>query len=181
MPSRRAILIQGGSTLALTATGSWAAAQQAPDFPFPGGQGARPLTMDFPQKGAMVLQRGRPPLLETPFSDFDEGVFTPNDKFFVRWHWSDIPTEIDANAFRLAVRGQVERELSLSLSHLVKLERVEIAAVNQCSGNSRGFFEPRVAGGEWGNGAMGNARWTGVRLKDVLEEQASNPARLRCG
>ena len=41
--------------------------------------------------------------------------------------------------------------------------------MNQCSGNSRGFFQPRVAGGEWGNGAMGNARWTGVRLKDVLD------------
>ena len=44
-----------------------------------------------------------------------------------------------------------------------------MAAVNQCSGNSRGFFEPRVPGGEWANGAMGNARWTGVRLRDVLD------------
>jgi hypothetical protein len=46
---------------------------------------------------------------------------------------------------------------------------VELAAVNQCSGNSRGFFEPRVPGGQLGNGAMGNALWRGVRLKDVLE------------
>jgi len=51
---------------------------------------------------------------------------------------------------------------------MTNLPRVEMAAVNQCSGNSRGFFQPRVAGGEWANGAMGNARWTGVRLKDVL-------------
>jgi DMSO/TMAO reductase YedYZ molybdopterin-dependent catalytic subunit len=60
--------------------------------------------------------------------------------------------------------------LSLSLKELMALPQFEIAAVNQCSGNSRGFFEPRVAGGEWGNGAMGNARWSGVRLKDVLDK-----------
>jgi len=47
--------------------------------------------------------------------------------------------------------------------------RVDLAAVNQCSGNSRGFFEPRVPGAEWADGAMGNALWTGVRLKDVLD------------
>ncbi|HZQ41509.1 MAG TPA: molybdopterin-dependent oxidoreductase [Rhizomicrobium sp.] len=167
MRSRRAILIEGASALALMSTPGQAA-PQAPDFPFPGGNGKRPLTKDFPQKGEMVLQRSRPPMLETPFEDFDHGVFTPNDKFFVRWHWSNIPTEIDAQSFRLRVHGQVENELSLALPDLLKFPRVEIAAVNQCSGNSRGFFEPRVAGGEWGNGAMGNARWTGVRLSDVL-------------
>jgi hypothetical protein len=81
-----------------------------------------------------------------------------------------IPTEIDPASFRLKVHGQVERELSLSLSELAQFERVEIAAVNQCSGNSRGFFEPRVAGAQWGNGGMGNARWSGVRLRDVLDK-----------
>ncbi len=60
--------------------------------------------------------------------------------------------------------------LSLSLMDIVNgLPRVELAAVNQCSGNSRGFFQPRVPGGEWANGAMGNALWMGVRLKDVLD------------
>ncbi len=167
-PSRRSLLAQAGSLLALASAPSFAAT--GPEFPFPGGNGARPLAKDFPQKGSMVLQRSRPPLLETPFTDFDSGVFTPNEKFFVRWHWSMIPTEIDPAAYRLKVRGQVERELSLSLSELAGFERVEIAAVNQCSGNSRGFFEPRVAGAQWGNGGMGNARWTGVRLRDVLDK-----------
>src|SRR5580698_6679962 len=173
MRSRRAILIEGGATLSLAASMALSparAAIQAPDFPFPGGNGQRPLTKDFPQKGAMVLQRSRPPLLETPLADFDQGVFTPNDKFFVRWHWSDIPTGIDAKSYRLALRGQVEHELSLSLPDLLQFRSVEIAAVNQCSGNSRGFFEPRVPGAQWGNGGMGNARWTGVRLKDVLDK-----------
>ena len=173
MRSRRAILIEGGATLSLAASMALSparAAIKAPDFPFPGGNGQRPLTKDFPQKGAMVLQRSRPPLLETPLADFDQGVFTPNDKFFVRWHWSDIPTGIDAKSYRLAVRGQVDRELSLSLPDLLQFKPVEIAAVNQCSGNSRGFFEPRVPGAQWGNGGMGNARWTGVRLRDVLDK-----------
>jgi DMSO/TMAO reductase YedYZ molybdopterin-dependent catalytic subunit len=137
--------------------------------PLPGGPNERPLVTNYPTKGAMVLQRTRPPLLETPFEVFDHGVFTPNDRFFVRWHWANIPTEIDVNAFRLAVRGHVNQALSLSLQDVLALPRVELAAVNQCSGNSRGYFQPRVPGGEWGNGAMGNARWSGVRLRDVLD------------
>jgi DMSO/TMAO reductase YedYZ molybdopterin-dependent catalytic subunit len=80
-----------------------------------------------------------------------------------------IPTEVDVDKFRLAVRGHVNQMLSLSLKEILAMPRVEMAAVNQCSGNSRGFFQPRVAGGEWAHGAMGNARWTGVRLKDVLD------------
>ncbi len=72
------------------------------------------MTTAFPQKGAMILQRTRPALLETPFEVFDEGVFTPNDRFFVRWHWAVIPEAIDAGAFRLSVRGQVDSPLSLS-------------------------------------------------------------------
>ena len=169
-PSRRAVLAQGSGALALAATPAFAAPPTAPDFSFPGGNGARPLTKEFPQKGTMVLQRSRPPLLETPFTDFDQQVFTPNDKFFVRWHWSLIPTQIDPASFRLRVHGAVDSEVSLSLPELTKLKAVDIAAVNQCSGNSRGFFEPRVPGAQWGNGGMGNARWTGARLSDVLDK-----------
>jgi hypothetical protein len=49
------------------------------------------------------------------------------------------------------------------------MPRVELVAVNQCSGNSRGYFQPRVTGGQWSNGAMGNARWAGIRLREVLD------------
>jgi DMSO/TMAO reductase YedYZ molybdopterin-dependent catalytic subunit len=135
----------------------------------PSGPTQRQLTTAFPQKAGMVLQRTRPPLLETPFEVFDRGVFTPNDQFFVRWHWAVIPQQIDVTTFRLAIRGHVNNELSLSLADILAMPRNELAAVNQCSGNSRGFFQPRVAGGQWSNGAMGNARWTGVRLRDVLD------------
>ena len=138
------------------------------ELPFVNGR--RELVTNFPQKGAMILQRTRPPLLETPFEVFDRGVFTPNDRFYVRWHLANIPTEVDPATFRLNIRGHVGQPIQLTLDELVRdFEPFEIAAVNQCSGNSRGFFSPRVPGGEWANGAMGNALWRGVRLKDVLD------------
>jgi len=139
------------------------------NLPLPGGPDERDITTDFPQKGTMILQRTRPPLLETPFEVFDQGVFTPNDRFYIRWHWAVIPTSVDVDKFRLNVYGSVNQPLSLSLTEIMALPQIEYAAVNQCSGNSRGLFQPRVAGGQWDNGAMGNARWTGVRLKDVLD------------
>jgi DMSO/TMAO reductase YedYZ molybdopterin-dependent catalytic subunit len=113
--------------------------------------------------------------LETPFSVFDEGVLTPNDAFFVRYHLADIPLSIDRDAFRLSVQGRVDQPLSLSLKDLKAFEPVEIVAVNQCSGNSRGFFNPRVAGGQLANGAMGNARWTGVPLSAILAQAGIQP------
>jgi DMSO/TMAO reductase YedYZ molybdopterin-dependent catalytic subunit len=166
--TRRHLLGEAGAAGLAMAAGPALAATSI-DLPFPGGVGERPITTAFPQKGAMVLQRTRPPLLETPFDVFDKGVFTPNDRFFVRWHWAVIPTDINVDTFRIKVHGAVNKEISLSLKDLEKMPQIEYAAVNQCSGNSRGFFAPRVAGGEWGNGAMGNARWTGVRLQDVLD------------
>ncbi len=124
----------------------------------------------YPQKRPLLVLSTRPPQLETPFSVFSESVMTPNDAFFVRYHLANIPLEIDAERFRVIVKGKVATPLSLSLEDLKKFEQVEVVAVNQCSGNSRGFFQPRVGGGQLSNGAMGNARWRGVRLKDVLEK-----------
>ena len=89
----------------------------------------------------------------------------------MRYHISGIPLEIDPETFRLQIKGLVQKELKLSLAELRRdFENVEVVAVNQCSGNSRGFSQPRVGGGQLANGAMGNARWRGVRLKDVLEK-----------
>jgi DMSO/TMAO reductase YedYZ molybdopterin-dependent catalytic subunit len=167
-PCRRRFLHGASLLVAMTPTApAWADAFVKLNLP--GGPDQRSVTTAFPQKGRMILQRSRPPMLETPFDVFDRGVFTPNDQFFVRWHWAAIPTEVDVTTFRLAVRGHVDQTLSLSLADILTMPRVEIAAVNQCSGNSRGLFEPRVPGGQWENGAMGNARWTGVRLRDVLD------------
>ena len=92
----------------------------------PGGPDQRSVTTAFPEKGRMILQRSRPPLLETPFEVFDHGVFTPNDQFFVRWHWAVIPTQVDVAAFKLTVRGQVNQALSLSMADILAMPRVGV-------------------------------------------------------
>lgn len=159
--------------LALGALAGPALAQSV-DLRLPGGPSNRSVTKAFPGKRSMILQRTSSPLLETPMAVFNDGIFTPNDRFFVRWHWP-FPTEIDPAAHRLTVDGHVAKRLDLSLAALKSLPRVELTAVNQCAGNSRGLFEPRVAGAQWAHGAMGNARWTGVRLRDVLDRAGVKP------
>ena len=167
--NRREILKSGlAAGIATAASGKLypAAASEMVDLPF--GNGERPLVA-YPGKRPLIVLTARPPQLETPFSVFNESVFTPNDAFFVRYHLADIPLTIDPDAFRLNIQGKVDTPLSLSLEELRNgFEPVELAAVNQCSGNSRGFFEPRIAGGQLANGAMGNARWKGVPLKALL-------------
>ncbi len=163
MIDRRRLLAARGATSALARLGAVA---QSVTMPF--GNGERPL-VNYPQKRPMIGLTSRPPQLETPFSVFNDGVITPNNAFFVRYHLAGIPTEIDPDTYTVEVKGKVEKPLKLSLGDIKRLPSVEIVAVNQCSGNSRGFFEPRVAGGQSGNGAMGNARWRGASLKAVLD------------
>ncbi|WP_426162942.1 molybdopterin-dependent oxidoreductase [Pseudoduganella sp. R-34] len=168
---RREFLKQAGMAGVATALGSPAlsalADSRSVTLPFENGE--RDLVA-FPQKRPMIVLTSRPPQLETPFSVFGEGVLTPNDAFFVRYHWSAIPTSIDPQSYRLKIGGHVNMPLELSLAELRQLaDPIELVAVNQCSGNSRGHFAPRANGGQLSNGAMGNARWTGVPLKKVLE------------
>jgi len=125
----------------------------------------------YPQKRPLMLITTRPPHLETPFNVFDESVLTPNDAFFVRYHLANMPMAIEPGSYRLNIAGKVKTPLSLSLAELKALApAVDVVAVNQCSGNSRGYSEPRVFGAQLGNGSMGNAKWTGIPLKAVLEK-----------
>lgn len=156
-------------------SGAFAVPALARDVRLGFGNGTRLLGSGFSEKGEMIVQRTRAPLLETPFEVFDDGLFTPNDRFYVRWHYQDIPLAVNARDYRLKVSGAVSRPLALTLGELLKLPRIELAAVNQCSGNSRGLVAPRVAGAQWGHGAMGCARWTGVPLKAVLERAGVKP------
>lgn len=131
--------------------------------------GTRELVV-YPQKRPMLRVTARPPHLETLFSVFNESVLTPNDAFFVRYHLANVPTSIDPDTYQLRIKGLVDKPLTLSLRALKALGRsVERVAVNQCSGNSRGYGSPRVFGAQLGNGSMGNARWTGIPLKTVLQ------------
>ena len=163
--ARRSFLAQAAAAFAAAPALARDAVAQ---LPFANGE--RPLVR-LQQKRLMIGQTARPPQVETPFSVFDEGLLTPNDAFFVRYHFSNLPTVIDPATYRLSIGGHVDAPLSLSLTELKRDFPVqEIVAVNQCSGNSRGFVEPRVGGGQLGNGAMGNARWRGVPLKALLDK-----------
>ncbi|WP_432745871.1 molybdopterin-dependent oxidoreductase [Methylobacter sp. G7] len=122
----------------------------------------------LPGKEALIKKTYRPPNYETPINYFD-APFTPNNRFFVRYHNAVIP-EVKTGEWRLRIGGDAARTpLELSLEQLRKdFEQVDIAALCLCAGNRRGAFQPPVPGLQWGSGAMGNALWRGVRLKDVL-------------
>jgi len=122
-----------------------------------------------PQKAPLILLTDRPVQLETPRHYF-RTVFTPNQAFYVRWHLAEIPNAVDLAEWKLRVEGNVNKPMAFNLSDLLqKFQPASVAAVNQCSGNSRSRLQPRVPGGQWGNGAMGNAMWTGVRLRELLD------------
>ncbi|MEO6184615.1 MAG: molybdopterin-dependent oxidoreductase [Verrucomicrobiota bacterium] len=168
--NRRLFLRSGGLLAATFATLPALKLFSEDKVTLPFTNGERSL-VKYPQKRPLIRLTSRPPQLETPFSVFNEGVVTPNDAFFVRYHLSDIPLSIDPETFRLEIKGLVESPLTLSLEDLKsRFESVELIAVCQCSGNGRGLSQPRVAGGQLGNGAMGNAKWKGVRLKDLLDK-----------
>ncbi len=167
--SRRKLLRAGFDAAMLYGVTQLSPAQAAGVMTLPFDNGERPL-VSYPQKRPLIKLTTRPPQLETPMAVFNELVITPNDAFFVRYHLTRAPALIDPETFRLEVKGKVNTPLSLTLQDLKWLEPVEVVAVNQCSGNSRGFSSPRVAGGQLGNGAMGNARWKGVSLKAILDK-----------
>jgi len=100
----------------------------------------------FPGKRPLIVQTSRPAQLETPFEIFNEGILTPNDAFFVRYHLAGLPLSVDTGSFRLNIKGAVKNPLSLTLENLRQdFEQVETVAVAQCSGNSRGFSPPLTA------------------------------------
>jgi DMSO/TMAO reductase YedYZ molybdopterin-dependent catalytic subunit len=117
-----------------------------------------------------LLQLSAYPLdVETPLEALTSYV-TPNDLFFIRTHWT--PTRVNPSTWSLTVDGEVSRPLTLSLADLKALPRADVTCVLQCSGNGRNWFEPPVPGVQWRYGAVGNARWSGVRVRDVLARAA---------
>ncbi len=174
-PSRRHFVRAAGA-LALTAAVPTALAADDTSEGVTFADGPRSLVR-YPGKRPLIRVSTRPPHLETPFSVFNEGPITPNDAFFVRYHLANIPRSVDPATYRLSVTGVVQTPLSLSLTELRALgDAVEVIAVNQCSGNSRGFSSPRVFGAQLANGAMGNARWRGMPLRAVLEKAGVLPS-----
>jgi DMSO/TMAO reductase YedYZ molybdopterin-dependent catalytic subunit len=133
--------------------------------------GLTPLLQAWQTGGArpdprLIVRSRTPQDLETPVSLLADWI-TPNDLFFVRSH---LPTPTVAPAgWTLTIKGSVERPLTLRLEDLRALPQTTMAVTLECAGNGRAFFEPPVAGVQWQKGAVGNARWTGVRLAEVLK------------
>jgi DMSO/TMAO reductase YedYZ molybdopterin-dependent catalytic subunit len=170
---RRKLLFGIGGT-ALTASGLWSrraagAADPVLTTGLPQGVYDTAELEALPDKKPLIRLSYRPPNYETPLAYFDS-AFTPNDAFFIRYHLADIPERPDAASWRIRFGGEgATSPVELGLADIKSgFEQVEIAAVCQCSGNRRGLSDPHVPGVQWGVGAMGNARWKGVRLKDVL-------------
>ena len=105
--------------------------------------------------------------LETPVSELRTWI-TPVELFFVRNHVAE-PFALDADSWRLAITGEVERPLQFSLVDLAKLEPATVVNTLECAGNGRAFYEPHVPGVQWRRGAVGTARFTGPRLGALLE------------
>jgi DMSO/TMAO reductase YedYZ molybdopterin-dependent catalytic subunit len=175
MPNRRQFLKDVASSLAAMGAGALVprlarGADKVTLGPagLPSGTVEESILDALPGKRPLIKRAFRPPNYETPIEYFSE-QFTPNDAFFVRYHLSNIP-EVAAKDWKLEIGGEsVEKPLALGFDELRRdYEQVELAALCLCSGNRRGLSDPHVAGVEWGHGAMGNARWKGVRLKDVL-------------
>jgi len=128
--------------------------------------GASLLRGDDRPKLDMLVRAVRPEDLEMPLSGFSDYI-TPIEHFFVRTHV--YAPKVNLDSWRLKVDGEVAAPLTLTMEDLRKLPPVELVSVVECAGNGRAFYEPPVPGLQWGNGAVGNARWRGVRLADVLK------------
>jgi len=143
---------------------------------------ARPLAAQAPAadpwgKGRLTRLSLRPPDYETPVALLDSFI-TPVEHFYVRSHLP-VPPTLEEPAWRLAVDGDVESPLALSVAELRAMPAVTVTVTLECAGNGRAFFTPPVAGIQWKKGAVGTARWTGARLADILKRaRATSAARF---
>ena len=121
----------------------------------------------IPGKDGMILRSARFLDLEAPPEYFNSWI-TPVPHFFVRNHMHE-PSTLDAATWQLSVGGEVDKPLTLTLGDLKKLETHSVTNTLECAGNGRAFQRPQVPGVQWGKGAVGTARFSGPRLRAVLE------------
>jgi DMSO/TMAO reductase YedYZ molybdopterin-dependent catalytic subunit len=121
------------------------------------------------EKAELTLLGDRPVNMETPPHLLDDDL-TPAARFFVRNNGLP-PSGLDSSdaSWRLRIDGEVDNELDLSITDLKQqFETIDLDLVVECGGNGRAFYQPAASGNQWTFGAVGCARWTGVRLRDVL-------------
>jgi DMSO/TMAO reductase YedYZ molybdopterin-dependent catalytic subunit len=137
----------------------------------PGGADANVV---IPGSAGMILRSQRFLDLEMP-PDFVDSWLTPVPHFFVRNHMHE-PSTLEASEWTLTISGEVEKPLVLRLADLSKIDSHGVVNTLECAGNGRGLQRPRVPGIQWGKGAVGNARFSGPRLRDLLERAGVKPA-----
>ena len=125
-------------------------------------------------KDRLIRRSARPPDYETPVSLLDSFI-TPTEHFFVRSHLP-VPPALDAAAWRLTLDGEMAAPASIALDEIRSLPKATVTMTLECAGNGRAFFDPPVAGIQWEKGAVGTARWTGVRLADLLKRAGPKTA-----
>jgi sulfite oxidase len=162
MISRRDFLITASAGLTAAAAIppllAWAAEQQG---------------VYIPGEEGMIVRSARFFDLEMPPEFFDSWI-TPVPHFFVRNHMHE-PSTLDGNSWRLTVSGEVEKPLTLGLADLAKMAPHSVTNTLECAGNGRAFQQPHVPGIQWQKGAVGTARFSGPRLRDVLERAGVKP------
>lgn len=127
---------------------------------------------DVPE--GVIVRNDWPEHWETSLAALDGKFHTPARVLFVRSHMP-VP-DVDPRTWRLAVTGLVERPLELSLDDLRRLPVTTKDVTLECAGNGRGLYAlPNTSGTQWGRGAVGNARWTGVSMAAVLERARVKP------
>jgi DMSO/TMAO reductase YedYZ molybdopterin-dependent catalytic subunit len=128
----------------------------------------------LPGEDGMILRSFRFFDLETPVEYFNTWL-TPVPHFFVRNHMHE-PSELDASTWKLSVGGEVEKPFTLTLSDLARLETHSVVNTLECAGNGRSMQRPQVPGIQWGKGAVSTAKFSGPRLRDVLQRAGIKPS-----
>ncbi len=107
-----------------------------------------------------------------PLEGFVDEI-TPTGSFFVRCH--TYTPDVKLSDWKLTIDGLVGKPMTFTLADLKKLPRAELTVVLECAGNGRSFYEPHMSGAQWKFGGVGNARWAGVRMRDVLQKAGLKP------
>ena len=130
-------------------------------------------SLTIPGKEGLIVRSYRFLDLETPVEYFNSWL-TPTDHFFVRNHMHE-PSTLDPSEWKLRVGGEVDKPYTLTLAELSRLEKHSVVNTLECAGNGRAYHSPKVPGVQWQKGAVGTARFSGPRLRALLERAGVKP------
>jgi sulfite oxidase len=128
----------------------------------------------IPGKDGMIMRSYRFLDLEMPV-EYANSWITPVPHFFVRNHMHP-PSTLHESTWKLTISGEVEKPLTLTLADLHKLEVHSVTNALECAGNGRGLQAPHVPGIQWQKGAVGNAKFSGPPLHQLLSQAGVKPS-----